>query len=150
MKIFYLVPLSVLLLTGCVTRTYTIATPQPGPSLAEVQSMVQAKVSDSVIVNQIQSSSTIYHLTAEQIIALKTAGAGDSVINALITSANKVPVQSTTTTVVQEPYVYPSVYVDPWPVFWWGPYYHGYYHGGYWGGGWHGGGSWHGGHGGHR
>ena len=146
MKIKYLLPLAGLLMTGCVTRTYTVTTPPPGPSVAEVQSMVQAHVSDVVIVNQIQNSSTRYSLTADQIIALKAAGASDTVLNALIATASKAPVQ-TTTTVEQGPYVYPSVYIDPWPWFWWGwgPYYYGgYYHGGYYRGGYHGGGYHHG------
>jgi hypothetical protein len=142
MKIKYLWPLAGLLLTGCVTRTYTV-TPPPGPSLAEVQAMVQAHVSDSVILSQIQNSGAGYALTADQIIALKNAGVSDTVLNAMINSASK-PVQATTT-VESGPYVYPYVYVDPWPWFWWGwgPY---YYHGGYYRGGgyYHGGGYHHG------
>jgi hypothetical protein len=144
MKIKYLWPLAGLLLTGCVTRTYTDTTPPPGPSLAEVQSMVQAHVSDAVIVSQIQNSSARYTLTAGQIIALKNAGVSDAVLNAMINTASKPPVQATTT-VSQSSYVYPYAY--PWG--WWGggPYYYGgYYRGGYYyGGGYHGGGyhNWH-------
>jgi hypothetical protein len=98
--------------------------------------MLQAHVSDSVIVNQIQTSSSRYTLTADQIIELKNAGASDAVLNALITSVSKPPAQTTTTTVQQGPVVYPYVYVDPWPFWgWWGwggPYYGGgYYRGGY-------------------
>jgi len=132
-----------LLMTGCVTRTYTTAaTPPPGPTVAEIESMTQAHVSDAVIVSQIQNSSARYHLTADQIIALKNAGVGDAVLDAMINSANKAPVQTTTTVVEQGPYVYPYVAVEPWPWFWWGwgpHYYHGggYYHGGYYRGGWH-------------
>ncbi len=125
------------LLTGCVTRTYPVTTPPPGPTIAEIQAMVQAHVSDSVIVNEIQSSSTRYQLTADQIIALKNAGVSDAIINALISSASK---PAPATTVEQSAYVYPYVYYDPWPWFWWGPYYYhgGYYHGGYYyGGGFH-------------
>jgi len=119
----------------------TVAAPPPGPSLAEIQAMVQAQVSDQVIVNQIQNSPTRYALTADQIIALKTAGASDAVLNALINTAGKPPVQ-TTTTAGQSSYVYPAVYIDPWPWFWWGPsYYGGYYRGG---GYYHGGGRYHG------
>jgi len=117
------------LLTGCVTRTTTVSAPPPGPSIAQVQSMVQAHVSDSVIINQIQNSSGRYTLTADQIIALKNGGVSDAVLNALITS--KPPVQTTTRIVEQSPVVYPYVYVDPWP-YWgwgWGPgYYRGYHH----------------------
>ena len=76
--------------------------------------MVQANVSESVIVNQIQNSTVRYALPADQIIALKNAGASDAVLNALINSVNKAPAQ-TTTTVEQGPNVYPDVSVDPWP-----------------------------------
>jgi hypothetical protein len=141
MKIIFLFPLVGLLLTGCVTRTDTVTAPPPGPSLADIQAMVQAHVSDPVIVNQIQNSPTRYFLTADQIIALKTAGASDTVLNALINTAGKPPVQ-TTTTVVQSSYVYPGVYIDPWPWIWWGPYYYGGYYRG--GGYYHGGGGYHG------
>ena len=141
MKIIFLFPLVVFLLTGCVTRTDTVTAPPPGPSLADIQAMVQAHVSDPVIVNQIQNSPTRYFLTAGQIIALKTAGASDAVLNALINTAGKPPVQ-TTTTVVQSSYVYPAVYIDPWPWIWWGPYYYGGYYRG--GGYYHGGGGYHG------
>src|ERR1035441_9329109 len=112
MKIKCLLPLVGLLLTGCVTRTTTVSAPPPEPSIAQIQSMVQAHVSDSVIVNQIQNSSSRYTLTADQIIALKNDGASDTVLNALITSVNKPPTQTTTPTVEQGPAVYPYVYVD--------------------------------------
>jgi hypothetical protein len=136
MKTIYLLPLVGLLLAGCATHNHTAATPPAGPSLAEIQTMVKAHVSDSVIINQVQNSSTRYHLTADQIISLKAAGVSDGVLDALINSASK-PQLETSTTVVREPYVYPYVYpygypyayVGPWPGFWWGwgPYYHGYY-----------------------
>jgi hypothetical protein len=130
-KILLLLPLAGFwLLTGCVTRVYTAATPPPGPSLAQVQSMVQAHVNDAVIVGQIQNSSTRYQLTADQIITLKKAGASDAVLNALINSASK-PVVQPPTVVNQTPYpyAYPYVYVNPWGF---GPYYYrGYYRGGY-------------------
>jgi hypothetical protein len=132
MKTKYLLLLAGFLLTGCVTRTYTTTTPPPGPSTAEVQSLVQAHVSDEVIVSQINNSSARYYLTADQIIALKTAGVSDAVVNAMINTASK-PAAQATTAVEQSSYVYPYVYVDPWPWFWWGwgPYYYGgYYHGG--------------------
>src|SRR5580692_7685361 len=109
MKMMGLVGLAALLLTGCATETHHASGPPPGPSLVQVQSMVNAHVSDSVIINQIQTSSTRYLLTADQIIALKNAGVSEAVINALINTASKPqpapPV--TTTTVVQPPYAYP-------------------------------------------
>ena len=131
-----LLPLAGLLLVGCATQPHpTAATPPAGPTLAEIQTMVQSHVSDSVIISQIQNSNTRYHLTADQIISLKTAGVSEGVISALINTASKPPAQ--TTTVVREPYAYPYpyygypypyAYVGPWPGFWWGwgwgPYYH--------------------------
>jgi hypothetical protein len=148
MKLNYMVLLACLCLAGCVTPTYVVSPPPPGPTLAEVQSMVEAHVSDGVIVSQVQNSSTRYVLTTDQIIALKNAGASETVLSALINSAAKAPVQTAPAVVGPYPYVYPSVYIDPWPFFWWGvgPHYyggygHGYYHGGrYPGGGYHGGG----------
>src|ERR1039458_831748 len=133
MKTKFLLPLACLCLAGCVTATHTVTRPPPGPTLAEVQSMIEAHVGDTVIVNQIQNSSSRYTLTADQIIALKNAGASDAVLNALITSVNKAPVEITTTA-DYDPYVYPYMYVDPWPWpwFWWGwrpSYYGGYYMG---------------------
>ncbi len=133
MKIHFLLPLAGLLLAGCVTRNTMVSAPPPGPSLDQIQAMVQAKVSDSVIVNQIQNSSSRYALTADQIITLKQAGVSEAVLNALVSSASKPPTPSTTTTVEQSPAIYSSVYVDPWPSWGWGgPYYYGggYYRGG--------------------
>jgi len=124
MKVTCLLSLACLLLAGCATHSHTTAAPPAGPTLAEIQTMVQAHVSDSVIVSQIQNSTTRYHLTADQIISLKSAGVSEAVISALINTASKEPAQ--TTTVVQGsyaypyPYAYPYAYVGPWPGFWWG------------------------------
>jgi hypothetical protein len=135
-KTIPLLPLAALLLAGCATHNHTAATLPAGPSLAEIQTLAQSHVSDSVIIGQIQNSSTRYHLTADQIISLKTAGVSDGVLQALINTAGKPPAQPTA--VVSQPYVYPYpypygypyAYVGPWPGFWWGwgPYYHGYHH----------------------
>lgn len=101
--------------------------------------MVKAHVGDSVIIGQIENSSTRYTLTADQIIGLKNVGVSEGVINALINTASKMPPQTTATTMVQGPYAYPypypyaypypNVYINPWPMVWWGwgPGFHGYY-----------------------
>ena len=126
MKKRHLLLLAGLLFSGCATQTHPAATPPPGPTLAEVQTMVQDHVSDSVIVAQIQNSSTRYHLTADQIISLKKAGVSDTVVTALINTASK-PQPKTITVVNQYPYYYnPYWYGYPW-----GPYYPYYYYGGY-------------------
>jgi hypothetical protein len=124
-----LLSLAGLLLAGCATQPRTSAAPPTGPTLVEIQTMVQNHISDSVIISQIQNSITRYHLTADQIISLKNAGVSEAVISALISTASKPTVQ--TTTVGQAPYGYPypyPAYVGPWPGFYWGwgwgPYYH--------------------------
>jgi len=134
MKIICLLSLTSLLLVGCATHSHTTAAPPTGPTLTEIQTMVQNHVSDSVIISQIQNSNTRYHLTADQIISLKNAGVSEGIISALINTASKQAAQ--TTTVVQGPYAYPYpypypypyAYVGPWPGFWWGwgwgPHYH--------------------------
>src|ERR1039458_620373 len=106
MKPRFLLPLACLCLAGCVTATHTVTRPPPGPTLAEVQSMIEAHVGAQDIVNKMPNSSTRYTRTADQIIALKNAGARDAVLNALITSVNKAPVEITTTA-DYDPYVYP-------------------------------------------
>jgi hypothetical protein len=122
-----------LLLSGCATSKPNAPAPPPGPTLAEIQTMVDAHVSDSVIITKIQNSSSRYYLTADQIISLKNAGVSDAVINALIKTANKPEPRAEKTV-----YVYP--YYGPGPWWGWGPYYYGgpYYYRGYPYWGWHG------------
>lgn len=124
-------------MAGCVTRTHTVTTAPPGPSVADIEAMAQAHVSDAVIMSQIQTSPTRYVLTGQQIIDLKNAGVSDAVTTAMINSAQKPVVQSATTTEIEGHYVYPYVYVDPWPWGWWGwgPHYYGGFHGCYYRGG---------------
>lgn len=50
----------------------------------EVLQLVQARVNDSIIVNYIQNSGTIYSLDANQIVYLKQQGASDAVLNAML------------------------------------------------------------------
>ena len=61
---------------------------QPAPELSygvpQVLQLVQAKVSDGVVVNYIQNSGTIYALKAEEIVYLKQQGMSDTVLNAML------------------------------------------------------------------
>ncbi len=61
---------------------------QPAPQLSygvpQVLQLVQAKVSDGIIVNYVQNSGTIYSLTAGEIIYLKQQGASDNVLSAML------------------------------------------------------------------
>jgi hypothetical protein len=50
----------------------------------QVLQLVQAKVSDGIIVSYIQNSGTIYALNAGEIVYLKQQGASDSVLNAML------------------------------------------------------------------
>ena len=54
------------------------------PTACRRLQLVQAKVSDGIIVNYIQNSGTIYSLKAGEIIYLKQQGASDSVLNAML------------------------------------------------------------------
>ncbi len=61
---------------------------QPAPELSygvpQVLQLVQAKVSDGIIVNYIQNSGTVYALQASEIVYLKQQGASDTVLNAML------------------------------------------------------------------
>jgi len=72
--------------------------------IADVKNMARAGVGDDVIINQIQGSHTVFHLSSADIIDLHNSGVSDRVVNTMIntqTSANAV--QSTTTVVEQAP-----------------------------------------------
>jgi surface antigen len=56
------------------------AAAHPPVSLEQVVSMTQQGLSDDVIIGQIQSSGTVYALTADQVIWLKNNGVHDGVI----------------------------------------------------------------------
>ena len=66
---------------------------QPAPQLSygvpQVLQLVQAKVSDGIIVNYIQNSGTIYSLTAGEIVYLKQQGVSDSVLNAMLNQRSR-------------------------------------------------------------
>jgi len=113
---------------------------QSGPALGveDVKALAKAGVSDALIINQINSSHTVYRLTATDIIGLKSAGVSDTVVNAMMATPTTVSSQPTATTasaVVVEPqptvFVGSAVVVEPAPVYvgpcWWG-----------WGWGWRG------------
>ena len=53
-------------------------------SLADIKALAKADVSDEVIISQIKSSRTAYHLSTAEIIELKDAGVSNKVIDYLI------------------------------------------------------------------
>jgi hypothetical protein len=52
--------------------------------------MAAARVSDDVIINQIRSSYTVYHLSSADIIGLHNSGVSDTVINFMISTPSLV------------------------------------------------------------
>jgi hypothetical protein len=159
--------------------TTQLAAPSP-PALQlsygvpQVLQLVQAKVSDGIIVNYVQNSGTIYSLTAGEIIYLKQQGASDSVLNAMLNQRSRLTgsTEPSTTTASSadtrsQTYAPAVTYVQTAPPstvyvipdtqtyqYYGGPYYNYPYYGGYYGWpavslsfGWGGGyrGGWHGG-----
>jgi uncharacterized membrane protein YgcG len=61
------------------------AAPQLSYGVKQVMKMVQAKVSDTIIVNYIQNTGTIFQLNADEIIYLKQQGMSDTVLNTMLT-----------------------------------------------------------------
>jgi hypothetical protein len=69
------------------------AVSQPAPQLSygvpQVLQLVQAKVSDGIIINYIQNSGTIYGLNAGEIVYLKQQGTSDTVLNAMLNQRSR-------------------------------------------------------------
>jgi uncharacterized protein YcfJ len=69
-------------------QTYTRVEQGEPLALADVKAMVNAHVSDDVIISQIQSTRSVYHLSSADIIDLHNAGVGEKVINYMINTSN--------------------------------------------------------------
>lgn len=77
--------------------------PQPAPmSIADVKALVRSGVSEDVIITQIQTTHTIFHLTAADIIDLRDAGVPDRVVNFMINTPTTVTPPPAPSVVVQE------------------------------------------------
>lgn len=59
-------------------------------TVADVKALAVAKVSDDVIINQIRSSHTVYHLSSADIIDLHNSGVSDNVINFMISTPSQI------------------------------------------------------------
>ena len=59
-------------------------------TLADVKAMAAARVSDDVIINQIRTSQTVFHLGSSDIIDLHNSGVSDNVINFMISTPSQV------------------------------------------------------------
>lgn len=110
--------------SGCATSRPGTAKVHP-VSLADVQALAKAGMSDDVIISQISSSGTVYHLNAADIIALHNAGVSNRVIQYMITTGPAVASTAAVTATVAAPapapaYYYPY-YQPAYPWWWWPP-----------------------------
>jgi hypothetical protein len=65
------------------------ANDQPQPvSVADVKALAKAKLGDDVIISQVRSSRTVYHLTTAEILDLKETGVSEKVIDFMINTAS--------------------------------------------------------------
>ena len=62
--------------------------------LADIKALAKAGVSDEVIISQIRSSYTVYHLSTAEILDLKDAGVNEKVIDFMINTPSLVPAAS--------------------------------------------------------
>lgn len=69
-------------------------------AIADVKAMAKAGISEDVIINQINNSRTIYHLSAADIINLRDAGVTDKVVNYMIDTPATVGANTATTSTV--------------------------------------------------
>lgn len=90
-------------------------------SLADIKALAQARVSDDVIISQIKSSHTVFHLSSADIIELHQAGVSDKVIDFMINTQNSVSATPSTVVVQQPPPPPPveTVVVAPGPDYVW-------------------------------
>lgn len=116
-----LVMAGALIFTGCMTGYDATYDPHVRPmTVQDVDTLSSQGVSDSLIISQIRSTRSIFHLSTQDIVGLKQAGVSENVIQAMIASANRSNAVSD-----RRYYYYPDyAYFDlGWN--WWGlPYYY--------------------------
>ncbi len=124
-------------LGGCIVHDHAPAQAPPGPPLtrSEAERLAAAGVSEPVMVELIEKRGA-RPLTADDLVALKKAGASDTVVQKMIAAETKAP----DVVVVQDPayYSYPyHPYYYPYYPYYWGPawgfsfgysYHHSYSH----------------------
>ena len=104
-------------------QTYVRVEQQQPLAVADVKAMSAAKVGDDVIIAQIQSTHSVYHLSAADIIDLHNANVSENVIQYMINSANtaSVPAPADTATQAPPPPQTEAVVVAPGPGYVWVP-----------------------------
>src|SRR5258706_2556721 len=76
-------------------------------SVADVKALAKAGINEDVIINQIKSSRSVYHLSVADIIDLRDSGVSDKIVNFMINTPSVIggssAANSTTTAVYQAP-----------------------------------------------
>jgi hypothetical protein len=90
-------------------------------TVADVQSLVKAGISDDLVISQIRNSRTVYRLTTADIIALKNAGVSEKIIDYMINTPTQIPSAQVVGVVGATPPPPPpeTVVVAPGPDFVW-------------------------------
>lgn len=86
--------------------TYVRVNQQQPLTMADVKAMAKAGISEDVIINQINTTHTGFHLTSADIIDLRDSGVSDKVVNFMISTGNDpgaIPSGSTAVTVETAP-----------------------------------------------
>jgi len=89
-------------------------------TIADVKSLAKAGISEDVIINQISTSHTVFHLSSADIIDLRDSGVSDKVVNYMINTATTV--SSAPVTVIEQappPPPAETVIVAPGPDYVW-------------------------------
>jgi len=90
-------------------------------TVADVQSLALAGISDDLIISQIRNSHTVYHLTTSDIITLKNSGVSERVIDFMINTPSQTPSAQVSGVVGSSPPPPPpeEIYVSPGPEYIW-------------------------------
>ena len=95
-------------------------------SVADVKALAKAGINEDVIINQIKSSRSVYHLSVADIIDLRDSGVSDKIVNFMINTPSVIggssAANSTTTVVYQAPPPEPGetvVVASPGPDYIW-------------------------------
>jgi len=100
-------------------ETYVRVEQREPLAVADVKAMVASHVSDDVIIDQVQSTHSVYHLSAADIIDLHNAGVSEKVIQYMINTPNTAgsapPPQPDTGVVTQAPPAPPVETIVPAP-----------------------------------
>jgi surface antigen len=79
--------------------------------IADVIQMVHSHVDDALIISQIRSSGSVFHLSAQDVVMLKQNGVSDAVVQEMQATAYRAPRRVYTATPVYAPAYTSSVYV---------------------------------------